>query len=46
MLTIIELHNGARGRRKGKENNRESTILKYVMSGQVEALLICTETAK
>jgi hypothetical protein len=40
MFVIVELGGGE----KGKENDRESTILKYITSVQVEDVIICIES--
>jgi hypothetical protein len=34
-----------RGGGKGQDNNRVSTILKYVTAAQVEDTMICTESS-
>jgi hypothetical protein len=43
MFIIVELLYGTRGGGKGKENDRVSTMLKYIKSVQVEDIMICTE---
>jgi hypothetical protein len=44
MFVIVELLYGTMGRRKGKENDRES-IMKHITSVQVEDItMICIES--
>jgi hypothetical protein len=44
MFIIMELLYGTQGGRKGKQNERESTILKYITYVQVEDVMIYTES--
>jgi hypothetical protein len=45
MLAIVETME-LRGGGKGKENDRESAIFKYITSVQVEDMTICTESSQ
>jgi hypothetical protein len=41
MFEIVKLFYGTQGGGKGKENDRESTTLKYIISVLVEAITLC-----
>jgi hypothetical protein len=44
VFVIVEVLYGTQERRKGKENDRESTISKYIGSVQVQDITICIES--
>jgi hypothetical protein len=44
MFEIVELFYGTRGREEGKENDRASTIAKYIASVQEVDMVICIES--
>jgi hypothetical protein len=44
MFITMELYYETWGWGKGKDNDRKSTILKYITSAHVEKITICTES--
>jgi hypothetical protein len=44
MFVIAQLLYGTWGGGKGKENDRESTMLKYITGLQVEDKMVCSES--